>query len=300
MTAMVNEFPELEGTMGYYYAKHAGEIEAVALALKEQYMPRFAADALPPSHLGQALSLADRLDTLAGAFAIGLKPTGTKDPFKLRRHALAVVRLLKTMKTDKPIHLSVLLRYALDNYRLKHVIGDDVFADLMNFILDRLPSSYQGMSIGQDLISAVRACQAECLFDFDQRIIALDVFRHRPEVTSLSAASKRVEHLLLQQTDVLDVLDETNLATDEEKNLLHHIKQIEAHYARALESTAIPSHKEYTEFLTALAGLREVVDLFFEHVMVMVDDLVLRRNRLAILQKLHYLFQKVAKISIMK
>ena len=301
MTAMVGEFPELQGLMGYYYAKHDGESEAVALALNEQYMPRFAADGLPLTPLGFALSLTDRLDTLVGAFSLGLKPTGVKDPFKLRRHALAVVRLLTHASTQEPLHLSSLLKCAFLAYQGHVVAPEGIFEELQRFILDRLPSSYQGTTVGVDLILAVKACQSDCLFDMNQRIMALQNFLIRPEAVVLASACKRVDHLL-QHVDInktQDRVDDQRLEKEAEKDLLSQINILEKEVATHLFSTRQPSKEDYDVVLTQLAGLREPIDSFFEQVMVMVDDEALRMNRLRLLSKLQALLRCVADLSLL-
>jgi glycyl-tRNA synthetase beta chain len=300
MTAMVGEFPELEGLMGYYYATHDGESKAVAIALKEQYLPRFSADDLPCSPLGVALSLVDRLDTLAGAFAVGLKPTAVKDPFKLRRHALAVIRLLRDRVTPEPLYLSDLLSQALKGYQGKIEIPPDTHRELMQFILDRLPSSYSGETVGASLILAVRARESDWLFDFHQRILAMHAFLKQPEAVVLAAACKRVNHLL-QHVDLRaadHALDEALLENESEKKLFMNIKTVQQVVTAHSFPAVSPTQREYEYILTALAGLRESVDLFFEHVMVMVEDQALQINRLCLLAQLQALLQCVADLSM--
>ena len=293
MTGMVGEFPELQGLMGYYYAHNDGETEAVARSLDEQYMPRFAADNLPQSPLGLALSLADRIDTLVGTFAIGQKPTGVKDPFKLRRHALAVVRLL--ISTPAAINLSELIDYARDVYGKQLVTVDAVFAELKPFILERMQSFYQGQGIASELVQAVRARQDECFFDIDKRVNALVTFVNLPEAASLSAACKRVNNLLQQTNFAADTQDiNLNLLeSDVEKALFDCIERV--------EKIVVPlySSGEYGTILSELANLREPVDAFFEHVMVMVENESIKQNRLCLLARLQNLLQGVADISLL-
>jgi glycyl-tRNA synthetase beta chain len=300
MTGMVGEFPELEGLMGYYYALQDQESVAVAEALKEQYLPRFSGDALPKTMLGQALSLADRLDTLAGIFAIGLKPTAVKDPFKLRRHALAVVRLLKAIHAAKPISLQRLIQQAFVNY--KDIKNTHLLDELHNFILDRLPASYQDTSVDLQLIVAVRTQQQDDLYDFDQRVLALQTFRARPEAAALSAACKRVNRLLqsvvFEDTDFL--VDKRLLEKEVEKELLFRIERLEIKIKDFLSPAVTPGQQEYRLVLADLADFKETVDAFFDQVMVMVDDEVLKRNRLFLLARLQKLFLCVADISMLK
>ena len=187
MTGMVGEFPELQGLMGYYYAKHDGEDIEVAQALQEQYLPRFAADVLPREPLGLALSLADRLDTMVGIFALSQKPTGDKDPFKLRRHALATGRLL--ISNPAVLNLSELIAKTLEIYEGKLPSNaPQAVAELHSFIMERLQSYYHAEAISSDIFQAVKACQADWLYDFDKRIRALANFVNLPQAASLSAA----------------------------------------------------------------------------------------------------------------
>lgn len=293
MTGMVGEFPELQGLMGYYYARHSGEAEAVAVALNEQYMPRFAADVLPASDLGRALSLADRLDTLVGAFAIGQRPTGVKDPFKLRRHALAVIRLL--IQIPHAPALSVLIDQALQAY------GDTLNPEagsmeaLRLFILERLYAYYESQAITADLVQAVRASQDDVLFDMDKRLKALNVFVSRQEAQSLSAACKRVNNLLNHADAAHRHMDVQATLFQEaaEQELFRRVEELES-----LVASHYVAH-QYEEILTHLASLREPVDAFFEHVMVMVDDEAQRNNRLSLLARLQSLLQGVADISLL-
>jgi glycyl-tRNA synthetase beta chain len=295
MTGMVSEFPELQGLMGYYYALHDGEHPEIAQALNEQYMPRFAADTLPESDLGMALSLADRLDTLVGIFAIGQKPSGVKDPFKLRRHALAVARML--INSPAPLNLSTLLKSSAEAYGDVLAVDASLLADLHAFILERLNSFYQSQGVALDKVLAVRARQEDWLYDLDKRIQALNQFVLMPEALSLSAACKRVNNILNhvdnQNTETQDIRIDL-FQTPSEKILYEQMtimtQVVEPLYRRA----------EYTELLQGLAGLKTPVDAFFEQVMVMVDDPHIRMNRLALLRRLQSLLQGVADISLLQ
>jgi len=291
MTGMVGEFPELQGLMGYYYATHDGEDAAVALALQEQYLPRFAADGLPTESLGTALSLADRLDTLVGIFAIGQKPGGDKDPFKLRRHALALARLL--ISIPAALSLSKLIAESLAAYGTQ--LPNAEVADLHSFIMERLLSWYQGQGIAQDIVLAVRARQDDCLSDLDQRVRALAAFVSCPEAAVLSAACKRVNNLLQhgQVTQTLTV-DEALLQEAAEQHLFKALLEQEQSLASLYEAS------DYTNILTRLSNLREPVDVFFDQVMVMVEDERIKLNRLALLSRLQVLLQRVADISLLQ
>lgn len=296
MTSMVNEFPELEGLMGYYYALYAKESSAVAFALKEQYWPRFSGDVLPNTLLGLALSLADRLDTLVGAFGIGLRPTSTKDPFKLRRHAVAVIRILKASRTKTPLSLFALLKQAASAYSQLD-ISEETLRALHGFILDRLPSVFQ--NTGSGLIQAVLVQQQDSLYDFEQRLKALGKFFEREESQALSAAAKRVERLL-QTTDFKNddmLVDKRHLILDAEKALLVKIELLERQVLDYLSLSVMPTVDEYNRVLTSLADCRQTVDDFFEQVLVMVEDDVVKNNRLTLLARLHRLFQCVGDIS---
>ncbi|MDR3442687.1 MAG: glycine--tRNA ligase subunit beta [Legionella sp.] len=294
LTGMVGEFPELQGLMGYYYALHDGEDQAVAQALNEQYMPRFAADALPESDLGLALSLADRMDTLVGIFAIGQKPSGVKDPFKLRRHALAVVRML--ISTPAPLNISTLIEQTIVHYGNAVSINPELVAELKSFILDRLQSYYQGQGLSVDLVHAVRARQDEWFYDLDKRLNALQSFVTLPEAASLSAACKRVNNLLNHagKQAVNSEVNEQLLEEGAEKSLYLHLNKI----AQSVEPLYLSA--DYSALLKLLASLREPVDAFFDQVMVMVDDEAVKANRLALLARLQAVLQGVADISLLQ
>ena len=294
MTGMVGEFPELQGLMGFYYARHDGESEAVARAIDEQYMPRFSKDALPASDLGCALSLADRMDTLVGTFAIGQKPTGMKDPFKLRRHALAVIRLLIALPDAPP--LSVLIQQALHTYG-NHIEPEAQSMTVLHaFILERLYAYYEGQGISADRVNAVRARQEDVLCDLDSRIKALQVFANRPEASSLSAAGKRVNNVLQQANwkSTQKSVDEGLFQEQAERDLYQRLVHTETVAAEA------EAARDYVLMLSELASLRESVDSFFEHVMVMVDLEALKNNRLSLLARLQTLLQSVADISLLE
>jgi glycyl-tRNA synthetase beta chain len=294
MTGMVGEFPELQGLMGYYYALNDGEDPQVADALQEQYLPRFAGDDLPGSPLGLALSLADRMDTLVGIFAIGQKPTGDKDPFKLRRHALAVVRLL--LSTPASLTLSQLIADAVAGYGTTIPGAPGALDDLPSFILERLQSYYQAQGISQDIVQAVKARQADWLYDFDKRARALAEFVNLPQAQVLAAACKRVNNLLQHKEGGQESpgIDEALFQENAEKMLFNAIVK--------MEQTVRPMYEkgDYASLLTELAALKEPVDAFFESVMVMVEDNAVKMNRLALLLRLQTLLQGTADISLLQ
>jgi glycyl-tRNA synthetase beta chain len=294
LTGMVGEFPELQGLMGYYYALYDGEDPAVAQALNEQYMPRFAGDILPQSDLGLALSLADRMDTLVGIFALGQRASGVKDPFKLRRHALAVARLL--ISISSPLNLSTLIEQAVIHYGATLFIDPHLIEELKSFILERLQSYYQAQGINVDLVYAVRARQNEWLYDLDKRLKALQTFVTLSEAVSLSAASKRVTNLL-NQADKQEIPTEINeqlLGEGAEKSLYIHLNKI----TQSVES--LYCSLDYASLLKLLASLKEPIDAFFDRVMVMIDDKDVKMNRLALLTRLQELLQGVADISLLQ
>lgn len=296
MTGMVGEFPELQGLMGYYYAKHDGEDIEVARALREQYLPRFAADSLPEAPLGMALSLADRLDTLVGIFALSQKPTGDKDPFKLRRHALASARLL--VSNSAALNLSQLIANTLENYGAGlPANAPTAVAELHAFILERLQSWYHADGISNDIFQAVKAVQADWLYDFDKRVRALANFVTLPEAASLSAACKRVNNLLQHEQNTvmeLPAVDESLFQEDAEKMLFVNL--------HAMEELVSPMYAacDYASIFTHLATLKEPVDAFFDNVMVMVEDTSIKMNRLSLLTRLKAVLQGAADISLLQ
>jgi glycyl-tRNA synthetase beta chain len=295
LTGMVSEFPELQGLMGYYYALHDGEDLAVAKALDEQYMPRFSADRLPASTLGKALSLADRIDNLVGIFALGQKPSGVKDPFKLRRHALAVVRILSELPAS--FSLSELIEQSTHTYAHAFPAAGNVLVhELKTFILDRLNSYYLSHEFSFDLIQAVRACQDERIDDLEHRLQALRDFVALPEASSLSAACKRVGNILIkfELQDAWTTVNESLLTEGPEQRLYWCMKQLEQ------ESTVFSQKAEYASWLKQLASIKEPVDAFFDQVMVLVDEDQIKHNRLALLARLQALLQGVADISLLQ
>lgn len=291
LTGMVGEFPELQGLMGYYYALHDGESNDVAVALNEQYLPRFSADSLPKTSLGFALSLADRLDTLVGCFAIGLKPSGVKDPFKLRRHALAVVRLLVANSTS--LNLTSLIQMSASSYADKLSISADLLNDLHRFILERMQSFYSKQGVGLDLVMSVRARQEDNLYDLDRRISALVHFMTLAEASRLTMACKRVNKLLIKPVSSTDNAIQNALLTDTaERNLFDRMIEVEQ------QVEPLYHQGDYGLILSLLTSLAAPIDLFFEQVLIMSDDEAVKMNRLQLLTRLQRLLQGVADISL--
>ncbi|MFO8152485.1 glycine--tRNA ligase subunit beta [Thioalkalivibrio sp.] len=289
-TRMVFEFPELQGTMGRYYALHDGEPEALAAALEQHYWPRHAGATLPEGRLAQALALADRLDTLVGIFAIGKEPSGTKDPFALRRAALGLLRIL--VERELPLAITPLLESAAAG------VGDRVpdaaaaVPRVRAYVLDRLRGYLLDQGMAPEVFEAVAAVAPDVPLDFVQRARAVQRFRERPEAESLAAANKRIRNLLRKAEEpVGDRVDEALLQSPAEQLLLETLQALEPRVAAAVEEG------DYVGAMEDLASLRAPVDAFFTDVMVMVDDPALRANRLALLRRMAGRFDSVADIS---
>ncbi|PIE83724.1 MAG: glycine--tRNA ligase subunit beta [Candidatus Contendobacter odensis] len=289
MTQMVQEFPELQGIMGRYYALHDKEVAEVAQAQEEHYWPRFAGDRLPETATGQALALADRLDTLVGIFAIDQAPSGTKDPFALRRAALGVLRIIIEGQLD--LDLQSLLNQAASHFD-STLNAEKAIETVFQFMMERLRGYYLDRGIRADTFEAVLECCPTRPLDFDHRIQAVSRFRERPEAVSLAAANKRIRNILKKiETAPPSEVNPDLLLEDAEHALAARLT--------ILSSEAMPlmEHGAYHEALTLLVGLREPVDTFFDQVLVMVEDMALRKNRLALLNRLGNLFLKVADFS---
>jgi glycyl-tRNA synthetase beta chain len=299
MSQMVGEFPELQGIMGRYYAAHEGYPEPVVRALDEQYMPRHAGDALPDGAIGQVLSLADRLDTLIGIFAIGQRPSGTKDPFGLRRAALGVLRILIEQRLD--LDLEDLLRetadilaeqLGADAKRVKGLAGGTAVPETLDYMLERLKAYYADQGLAADTIDAVLARRPTRPRDFDRRVRAVQAFRALPEAESLAAANKRIRNILRQSEGAAPGAVEPSLLTEAAERAL-----ADAMGALSTEVESLFDQGDYEPALSRLAGLRVPVDAFFDEVMVMAEDEALRRNRLALLSELSALFLRAADLS---
>ena len=289
MTEMVGEFPNLQGIMGRYYAEHDGEDKAVVEAIDQHYRPRFAGDALPEGVISQTVALADRLDTLVGIFAIGQLPTGDKDPYALRRAALGVLRIMIENQID--LDLQQLLTLAAQQFDTK-IKADKAVEPVMEYIFDRLRAYYQEQGIRPDVLDAVTALKPARPVDINKRIHAVNSFRKLPEAESLAAANKRSGNILKKVKGKLPKKIKTSLLAEEaEQKLYQALTQLTESVDPLLASS------DYEPALQLLAGLREPVDTFFDDVMVMVDDIKLRDNRVALLNQLHGLFLQVADIS---
>ena len=293
MSNMVMEFPDVQGVMGKYYALNDGEDAPVAEALYEQYMPRFAGDALPSSGVSASVALADKLDTLVGIFGIGQLPKGDKDPFALRRAAIGVLRIVTELSL--PLDLETLVSKAIDVYGDK-LTNAETQSQVVDFVLGRFTALLQDQAIAIDVIQAAAARRPTKPADYLARVHAVDKFKALEEAEALAAANKRVANILAKQnvevTDTVNI-DESLLAEEAEKALYIELKA-----AQKEVDIAVPS-QDYTRILTALATLRNVIDNFFDNVMVMADDEAIKNNRLALLSLLRQLFLTTADISIL-
>jgi glycyl-tRNA synthetase beta chain len=291
LTDMVGEFPELQGIMGTYYARHDGENEEVALAASEHYQPRFAGDALPSTQTGTAVALADKLETLVGIWAIGLQPTGDKDPFALRRHALGVLRML--IEKRLPLAISELLADAVAQFSAVANFKEPT-AEVTAFFMDRLRGILRERGFTPNEIEAVVAQNPDRLDDIVQRLEAVQAFAALPESASLAAANKRITNILKKNEEALAQAGTVNpalLQDTAEKNLAAAVTRVQP------EVDAAFAAGDFTGTLKTLAQLRDDVDAFFNDVMVMADDIALRNNRLALLSSLHGMMNRVADIS---
>jgi len=289
MTEMVNEFPDLQGVMGRYYAEKDSEAAEVAIALDEQYMPRFAGDELPTTKTGQILSVADKIDTLLSIFAIGQKPTGEKDPFALRRAALGVLRIL--IERNLFLDLKEVLGVAAD--ALKDVVDASQAKDeVFEFMLERLRVYYTSKNIAVDTYDAVVVLKPAQPVDFDRRVNAVDRFRALPEAESLAAANKRIRNILKKIEGERPVNIDVGLFKEEAEEKLN-----ESLVALSDKVNPLFDQGDYKTALQELACLRGPVDNFFDNVMVMSDDESLKNNRIAMLGSLSDLFLRAADLS---
>ena len=288
LTDMVGEFPELQGIMGTYYARHDGEPENIALAISEHYQPRFAGDALPVTQTGTVVALADKLETLIGIWGIGLAPTGDKDPFALRRHALGILRML--IEQRLPLSLSHLLMQTALQFKGNAQFTDPV-SDAQLFVYDRLRGLLRERGHAQDAIEAVVSQLPDRLDDILERLDAVKAFAALPEATSLTAANKRITNILKKNEAAYGEILSSLLVEPAEKRL--YGAMVEARQAVDLAF----AKGDLATTLKALASLRDDVDAFFNDVMVMAEDAALRTNRLALLNSLHAMMNRVADIS---
>lgn len=290
-TEMVGEFPEMQGVAGYYYALNDGEPDDVALALNEQYMPRGAGAELPSTLTGAAVAIADKLDTLVGIFGIGMLPTGSKDPYALRRAALGVLRILIDKKLDLDLTQAVVFAVGQFGTKVKQA---GLAEQVLEFVFDRLRARYEDEGVDVSVYLSVRALQPGSALDFDQRVQAVQAFRKLPEADALAAVNKRVSNLLSKAD---------NLGTAEvDPGLFADAKEFSLNSAIAKAENAVKpliAERDYAQALARLASLREPVDAFFEAVMINADDAGVRKNRYAMLARLRGLFINIADISVL-
>ena len=291
MTNMVFEFTDTQGVMGMHYARHDGEDEEVAVALNEQYMPRFAGDELPKSLVASAVALADKFDTLTGIFGIGQAPKGSADPFALRRAALGALRII--VEKNLPLDLEDLVKKSAALFGDK-LTNQNVVADVVDFMLGRFRAWYQDEGIAVDVIQAVLARRPTRPADFDARVRAVSHFRTLDSAEALAAANKRVSNILAKADAAIGEINLTACVEPAEKALA------EAVLVLRTEVQPLIAQSDYTAVLDKLANLRAPVDSFFDNVMVNAEDPVLRQNRLAILNTLQGLFLQVADISVLQ
>ena len=291
MTNMVFEFTDTQGVMGMHYARHDGEDEEVAVALNEQYMPRFAGDELPKSLVASAVALADKFDTLTGIFGIGQAPKGSADPFALRRAALGALRII--VEKNLPLDLEDLVKKSAALFGDK-LTNQNVVADVVDFMLGRFRAWYQDEGIAVDVIQAVLARRPTRPADFDARVRAVSHFRTLDSAEALAAANKRVANILAKAEGDIGAIDVALCIEPAEQELAQSVLSL------AKEVQPLIAQGEYTAVLDKLAGLRQPVDNFFDNVMVNAEDAKLRQNRLAILNRLQGLFLQVADISLLQ
>ncbi len=283
LTDMVGEFPELQGVMGGYYARHEGLRDGVAIAIEDHYRPRFAGDVLPRNHTGTVLALADKLETLVGLFGIGEKPTGDRDPFALRRHALGVIRIL--VEKNLPLDLPALVHAAPPAFGER---VSDPSPALLDFFYDRLAVSLRDEGYTAQEVDAVLELRPSRLGDIPRRLEAVRAFAALPEAAALAAANKRVGNILKKAEGVPDEIDPDRFVEPAERELFAALQAI------LPQATAAHEGGDYADSLRALAGLRATVDAFFDGVMVNAEDPALRDNRLALLGRLHGVMNRVA------
>jgi glycyl-tRNA synthetase beta chain len=292
MSDMVLEFPQVQGTMGKYYAQHDGEPAAVAQALEDQYRPRFAGDVLPEQTIGCAVAIADKVDTLVGIFGINQAPKGDKDPFALRRAAIGLIRII--IEKDLNLDIADLLAKSVELYQDK-LSNQDVTQQVLEFVFGRYRAYYQDQNITVDVIQAVLANAPSSPLDFDKRIHAVTHFKTLGEAATLAAANKRVGNILVKFKGELFNTFKADLATEAaEAELASAFSVVNTKIAPLMAT------KDYQSALTELAALKQPIDNFFDHVMVMADDEQVKTNRLTLLNEIRNSFLAIADISLLQ
>ena len=288
LTLMVGEFPELQGIMGEYYANNDGETADVAKAIREHYQPRFAGDELPSTNVSLAVALADKLETLSGLFGIGQMPTGDKDPFALRRHALGVLRML----IEKELNVSLTQLVDIGYEAMQTVAGvNDARAELLAFFEDRLRVIFKDKGFSAQEVDAVLAANPATPLEVPARLEAVRAFSQMEEAQALAAANKRIGNILKKSTEAIKEVDATLFEEDAEKTLFDALVAVEP------QVQSLYAEGAYTDVLKLLAPMKAPVDKFFEDVMVNVENEAIRQNRLALLARLHRTMNLVAELS---
>ena len=284
LSEMVGEFADLQGIMGGYYALNDGESKAVSVAIREHYQPRFSGDTLPSTNEGLVVAIADKLDTITGIYGIGQPPTGSKDPYALRRLALGLLRILLEAKIE--LNLKSLIKVSLD----LHLEGVDRGASdlIYKFMMERLKAYYKDANVDSNVYEAVLAVSPDSPFDFHLRVEALNEFTKSADSKSLIESNKRIANILKDSTENHNDLNSAMLIEDSEKNL---------YKATELLSKQLLDKKDYKTTMRSLLDLKELIDTFFDNVMVNTDDLKVRKARLALINQVRVLFLSVADIS---
>ncbi len=291
LSDMVLEFPQIQGTMGKYYARNDGENEAIAQALEDQYRPRYAGDALPEATIGCAVAISDKIDTLVGIFGINQPPKGDKDPFALRRAAIGVIRIIIEKQLD--LDLKALIKESIELFGDK-LVNENTAENVFDFIMGRFRAFYQEQGIAIDVIQAVLANKPSAPLDFDKRIKAVTFFGELAEAATLAAANKRVGNILAKFDGQLYESFKTDLANEQaEKDLANIFQEI------SLKVAPLMTQKDYQAALTELAQLKAPIDTFFDNVMVMSDDEAVKVNRLTLLNEIRNSFFAIADISML-
>jgi glycyl-tRNA synthetase beta chain len=284
LSEMVGEFADLQGIMGGYYALNDGELMEVSVAIREHYQPRFAGDDLPSTDEGIAVSLADKMDTLTGIYGIGQGPTGSKDPYALRRSALGMLRILLEAKIE--LNLNSLIDFSL-SLHLKEVDRKST-GDIYNFMMERLKAYYRDANIDGNIYEAVLAVSPNSPLDFHNRIEALNEFTKSANSKSLIEANKRIANILKDSNEQLEKLNPDILVEDSEKSLYKATESL---------SNELSGSKNYKEIMKSLLNLKETIDSFFDNVMVNTEDEKVKSSRLALIRRVRHLFLSVADIS---
>ena len=292
MSDMVLEFPQVQGTMGKYYALHDGENENIAQALEDQYRPRFAGDSLPEANIGCAVAISDKIDSLVGIFGINQAPKGDKDPFALRRAAIGSIRIIIEKQLD--LDLSTLINKSIELFGDK-LVNENTANDVLEFIMGRFRAFYQEQGISVDVIQAVLAKKPSAPLDFEKRIKAVTFFGKLPEAATLAAANKRVGNILAKFDGELYQSFNADLATEQAERDLSSIYQ-----EISLKVAPLMADKNYQEALSELAQLKAPIDTFFDGVMVMSDDEAVKINRLTLLNEIRNSFFAIADISVLQ